>query len=50
MEEALVSGGVLQVSVEVRCVLEVSFAVSRSSNRLIAESIAAEGSVVRCTL
>ena len=40
----------LQVSVEVRCVLEVSFAVSRSSDRLIAELIVAEGSVVRCTL
>ena len=40
----------LQVSVEVRCVLEVSFAVSRGSDRLIAESIVAEGSVVHYTL
>ena len=40
----------LQVSVEVRCVLEFSCGVSRSSDRLIAESIVAEGSVVRCIL
>ena len=40
----------LQVSGEVRCVLEVSFAVSRSFDRLIAESIVAEGSVVHYTL
>ena len=40
----------LQVSVEVRCVLEVSCEVSRNSDRLIAESIVAEGSIVRCTL
>ena len=35
----------LQVSVEVRCVLEFSCEVSRSSDRLIVESIVAEGSV-----
>ena len=40
----------LQVSVEVRCVLEVSFEVSRSFDRLIAESIVAEGGVVHCSL
>ena len=40
----------LQVSVEVRCVLKVSFAVSRSFDRLIAESIVAEGSAVHYTL
>ena len=39
----------LRVSTEVRCVLEVSFKVSRSSDRLIAESIVAEG-VVHCSL
>ena len=40
----------LQVSVEVFCVLEFSCEVSRSFDRLIAESMVAEGSVVRCTL
>ena len=40
----------LQVFVEVRCVLEVSFEVSRISDRLIAESIVAEGGVVHCSL
>ena len=38
----------LQVSVEVRCVLEFSCGVLRSFYRLIAESIVAEVSVVRC--
>ena len=40
----------LQVSVEVRCVLEFSFGVSRSFDRLIAELIVAEGSVAHYTL
>ena len=40
----------LQVSVEVRCVLEFSCGVSRSFDRLIVESIVAEGSVVHCIL
>ena len=40
----------LQVSVAVRCVLEVSFEVSRSSNRLIAELIVAEQGVVHYSL
>ena len=40
----------LQVSVEVRCVVEASFEVSRSFDRSIAESIVAEGGVVHCTL
>ena len=39
-----------QVSVEVRCVLEFSCGVSRSFDRLIAESIIAEGSVVHYSL
>ena len=40
----------LQVSVEVRCVLEVSFEVSQSSDRLIVESSVAEGGVVHYSL
>ena len=40
----------LQVSLEVRGVLEFSCGVSRSFDRLIAESIVAEVSVVRCIL
>ena len=40
----------LQVSVEVRCVLEFSCGVSRSFDRLIAESIVSEGSVVHYSL
>ena len=40
----------LQVSVEVRCVLEVSLGVSRVSDRLIAELIVAEEGVVHYSL
>ena len=40
----------LRVSMEVSCALEVSFEVSRSSDRLIAESIVAEEGVVLCSL
>ena len=40
----------LQVSVEVRCVLEVSFGVSRVSDRSIAELIVAEEGVVHYPL
>ena len=40
----------LQVSLEVCGVLEFSCGVSRSSDRLIAESIVAEGSVIHYSL
>ena len=40
----------LLVSVEVFCVLEVSFGVSRSSDRLTAELIVAEEGLVRYSL
>ena len=40
----------LRVSVKVRGVLQVSFEVSRSSDRLIAESIVAKEGVVHCSL